>query len=80
MARKRSGDPLYLVDDQQAVVPDEQARIGLGRRPHRGLVEIAELGSGKGRRDEPRQRALASLPRPVDATTRVSARAADTLR
>lgn len=40
------GYPLHFVDDQQAVVPDEQAGIGLGRCPDGSLIEIAQLGSG----------------------------------
>jgi hypothetical protein len=57
--QEQVGCSLHFVNDQQAVVPDEQARISLGRRPDRGFVEIAELGSAEGARDGPRERALA---------------------
>ena len=29
------GDPLHFVDYQEAIVPDEQAGVGMGRRPDR---------------------------------------------
>ena len=60
------GDPLHFVDDQQAVVPDEQAGVGLGRRPDRSLVEIAQHRSRECRCDEPGECALAGLARSVN--------------
>jgi hypothetical protein len=71
-SEEQVGGPLHFVDDQQAVVPDEQAGIGLCRCPDRGLVEIAQLGSREPGRGYPCERALAGLACPVeDHDTRV---------
>lgn len=64
--KEQVGRALYLVDDEEAAVADEEGRICQRGRTDRCLVEKAQLRAGKVCHNQAGKGALACLPGSVD--------------